>query len=217
MKKLKKIVRICVANDWMTKDPFKSYRITTQETFRNFLLMGELENLIVKQFLISRLDQVRDIFVFSCYTGLSYGDVIKLTPSDISLGIDGDKWIFTKRNKTDTPSRIPLLPIAGALINKYSQNPKAVALGRLFPTISNERLNSYLKEIAVSCGINKELTFHCARHTFATTVTLTNGVPIETVSKMLGHRSLRTTQLYAKILDSKISEDMRILKVKLGE
>jgi site-specific recombinase XerD len=215
IKKLKKIVRHCVANDWITNDPFRSYRITTQETFRNFLLMGELENLISKEISISRLDQVRDIFVFSCYTGLSYSDVIDLKASDICIGIDGEKWIFTKRKKTNTLSRIPLLAIAIGLLSKYSNHPEAVSAGKLFPPISNQRLNGYLKEISVICGINKDLTFHCARHTFATTVTLTNGVPIETVSKMLGHRSLRTTQLYAKILDSKISEDMKELKKKL--
>jgi site-specific recombinase XerD len=215
IKKLKKIVRHCVANEWIKNDPFRSYRITTQETSRNFLLMGELENLISKEISIGRLDQVRDIFVFSCYTGLSYSDVIDLKAVDICIGIDGEKWIFTKRKKTDTLSRIPLLPIAIGLLSKYSNHPTAVSAGKLFPPISNQRLNSYLKEISVICGINKELTFHCARHTFATTVTLTNGVPIETVSKMLGHRSLRTTQQYAKILDSKISEDMKELKKKL--
>jgi site-specific recombinase XerD len=215
IKKLKKIVRHCVANEWIKNDPFRSYRITTQETSRNFLLMGELENLISKQISISRLDQVRDIFVFSCYTGLCYSDVIDLKASDICIGIDGEKWIFTKRKKTDTLSRIPLLPIAIGLLTKYSNHPTAVSKGKLFPPISNQKLNSYLKEISIICGINKDLTFHCARHTFATTVTLTNGVPIETVSKMLGHRSLRTTQQYAKILDSKISQDMKELKKKL--
>ena len=215
IKKLKKIVRLCIANEWIANDPFRSYRITTEETFRNFLLMKELQNIISKPISIKRLDQVRDIFVFSCYTGLCYSDVIDLEARDICIGIDGEKWVFTKRKKTDTPSRIPLLPIANGLLSKYSNHPQAVSAGKLFPPISNQRLNSYLKEISVICGINKDLTFHCARHTFATTVTLTNGVPIESVSKMLGHRSLRTTQLYAKILDSKISEDMKELKKKL--
>ncbi len=116
IKKLKKIVRHCVANEWIKNDPFRSYRITTQETFRNFLLMGELENLISKEISISRLDQVRDIFVFSCYTGLCYSDVIALKASDICIGIDGERWIFTKRKKTNTPSRIPLLPVANGLL-----------------------------------------------------------------------------------------------------
>ena len=146
-----------------------------------------------------------------------YSDVMMLSPKDISIGIDGEQWIFTKRTKTDTASRIPLLPIAKTILVKYSDQPQIRNSGILLPKLSNQRLNSYLKEISDICGFNKELTFHCARHTFATTVTLTNGVPIETVGKMLGHRSLRTTQIYAKILDSKVSSDMKELKLKLSK
>ncbi len=215
IKKLKKIIRLCVANEWLDKDPFKSYKITTKETHRNFLLKGELEILRNKNITVQRLDQVRDIFLFSCYTGLSYTDVIMLTQKDISIGIDGDQWIFTTRIKTDTASRIPLLPIAKDILEKYSTRPDIMNSDRLLPKLTNQRLNSYLKEITDLCGFNKELTFHCARHTFATTLTLTNGVPIETVGKMLGHKSLRTTQIYAKILDNKVSSDMQELKQKL--
>ncbi|MEO6917121.1 MAG: site-specific integrase [Chitinophagaceae bacterium] len=215
IKKLKKITRFCVANEWLAIDPFKSYKITTKETHRVFLMHDELEFLQSKVFTNTRLDQVRDIFIFSCYTGLAYSDVIKLMPKDVSVGIDGEQWIFTNRTKTDSQSRIPLLPVAKGLIEKYSKNPKIVSSGRLLPNLSNEKLNAYLKEISVLCGLKNELTFHCARHTFATTVTLTNGVPIETVGKMLGHKSLRTTQIYAKILDSKVSEDMKMLRSRL--
>jgi len=215
IKKLKKIIRQCVANDWLDKDPFKSYKITTKETHRNFLLRDELETLLNKNITIKRLDQVRDIFLFSCYTGLSYTDVMMLTRKDISIGIDGEQWIFTTRIKTDSSSRIPLLPIAKDILEKYSKRPDIINSGRLLPKLTNQRLNSYLKEITDICEFKKVLTFHCARHTFATTVTLTNGVPIETVSKMLGHKSLRTTQIYAKILDSKVSSDMQLLKQKL--
>jgi site-specific recombinase XerD len=217
VKKLKKIIRICVANDWLDKDPFKSYKITTKETHRNFLLKDELETLRNKDIALKRLDQVRDIFLFSCYTGLSYADVMLLTQKDIFIGIDGEQWIFTTRIKTDTASRIPLLPIAKDILIKYSKEREILHSGRLLPKLTNQRLNSYLKEISDLCGFNKELTFHCARHTFATTVTLTNGVPIETVSKMLGHKSLRTTQIYAKILDNKVSDDMKVLKDKLSK
>lgn len=216
IKKLKKIIRQCVANDWLNKDPFKSYKITTKETNRNFLLKDEVETLRHKNFAARRLEQVRDIFLFSCYTGLSYTDVMTLTQKDISIGIDGEQWIFTTRIKTDTASRIPLLPVAKDILNKYAHEPEIIHSGRLLPKLTNQRLNSYLKEISDLCGFNKELTFHCARHTFATTVTLTNGVPIETVSKMLGHKSLRTTQIYAKILDNKVSDDMKALRHKLG-
>lgn len=215
IKKLKKIVRLCVANDWLDKDPFKSYKITTKETHRNFLLKEELATLLNKKISVQRLDQVRDIFLFSCYTGLSYTDVMMLTVKNISIGIDGEEWIFTKRIKTDSASRIPLLPIAKNILEKYSQRPDIISSGRILPKHTNQRLNSYLKEISDICQFNKELTFHCARHTFATTVTLSNGVPIETISKILGHKSLRTTQIYAKILDNKISSDMNDLKQKL--
>lgn len=216
IKKLKKIVRLCVANDWLDKDPFKSYKITTKETHRNFLLKEELETLMNKDISLQRLEQVRDIFVFSCYTGLSYSDVMLLTPHDISIGIDGEQWIFTTRIKTNTGSRIPLLPVPKKILEKYASHPQVIANHALLPKLSNQRLNSYLKEITEICGLHKELTFHCARHTFATTVTLTNGVPIETVGKMLGHKCLRTTQIYAKILDTKVSQDMQALRNKLN-
>jgi len=215
VKKLKKIIRQCVANDWLDKDPFKSYKITTKETHRNFLMEDELETLIKKDISVPRLDQVRDLFLFSCYTGLSYTDVMALTQNNISIGIDGEQWLFTTRTKTDTTSRIPLLPVARNIIEKYSNRPDIINSGNLLPKLTNQRLNSYLKELSDICEFNKTLTFHCARHTFATTVTLTNGVPIETVGKMLGHKSLRTTQIYAKILDTKVSSDMQVLKQKL--
>ena len=170
--------------------------------------------MINKEFVSERLELVRDIFIFSCFTGLAYVDVQQLNKNHISLGIDGDKWIFKNRQKTDTPSKIPLLPMAMEIVDKYKNHPTCVNENRLLPILSNQKMNAYLKEIADVCGINKELTFHIARHTFATTVTLSNGVPIETVSKMLGHTNLKTTQHYAKILDKKISNDMMILKEK---
>ena len=139
-------------------------------------------------------------------------DVKQLTREHINWGIDGDKWIFKNRQKTDTTSKIPLLPRAQQIIDKYADYPVCKNENSLLPVLSNQKMNAYLKEIADVCGINKELTFHIARHTFATTVTLSNGVPLETVSKMLGHTNLKTTQHYAKILDKKISEDMQKLK-----
>ncbi|MCC9137508.1 site-specific integrase [Pontibacter silvestris] len=157
---------------------------------------------------------MRDIFLFSCFTGLAYVDVLQLSRADISRGIDGEKWVVKKRQKTDTPSRIPLLPTALKILEKYKDHPQCLNEGKLLPVLSNQKMNAYLKEIADLCGISKPLTFHIARHTFATTVTLLNGVPMESVSKMLGHTNLRTTQHYAKILDIKVSEDMRMLKDK---
>ena len=179
------------------------------------MLESELETLRTKEITLQRLDQVRDLFLFSCYTGLAYSDVVSLSRSNISIGIDGEQWLFIKRTKTDTASRIPLLPVARSIIEKYSNHPITTTAGTLLPKLSNQRLNSYLKEISDICKFKKELTFHCARHTFATTVTLTNGVPIETVGKMLGHKNLRTTQAYAKILDNKVSNDMQQLKQRL--
>jgi integrase len=154
--------------------------------------------------------------LFSCYTGLAYADVKKLKRSEIAPGVDGSFWIFTNRQKTDTSSRIPLLPPALAIVDKYKGYPGCKDLGFVLPVLSNQKMNAYLKEIADCCGITKNLTFHIARHTFATTVTLSNGVPIESVSKMLGHRNLKTTQQYAKVLDRKISDDMQQLKKKLA-
>jgi site-specific recombinase XerD len=168
-----------------------------------------------KRLLIGRLEQVKDIFLFSCFTGLAYSDVKKLSKNDVVIGIDGHKWIKIKRSKTDTRSSIPILPTASDILEKYEQHPEVLDQGKLLPVLSNQKMNAYLKEIADVCAISKNLTFHLARHTFATTVTLSNGVPIESVSKMLGHKSLRTTQHYAKILDRKVSEDMEILRLKM--
>ena len=214
IKKLKKIIRMCVANDWLNKDPFMGYKMKVHEVHRIYLSEEEIKTISEKDFSITRLNQVRDIFLFSCFTGLAYSDIEKLTVNDISTGIDGQKWIFTRRIKTDTASRIPLLSIPLKIIETYGSSPYILETGKLLPVYSNQRTNSFLKEIALICGISKELTFHCARHTFATTVTLTNGVPIESVSKMLGHKNIKTTQHYAKILDSKVSDDMQILRTR---
>ena len=201
IKNFHKIINQCLANGWLSKDPFVNYKAKIKEVIREFLTEKEVEEIINKEFVSQRLELVRDIFVFSCFTGLAYIDVKQLTKDNISLGIDGDKWIFKNRQKTDTASKIPLLPMAQEVIDKYANHPVCKNENRLLPILTNQKMNAYLKEIADVCGIKKELTFHIARHTFATTVTLSNGVPIETVSKMLGHTNLKTTQHYAKILD----------------
>jgi len=175
----------------------------------------ELQKIIDKEFDIERLCLVRDIFIFCCFTGLAYADVKKLKRNEIQIGIDGGKWIFTSRQKTEAPSRIPLLPTTLELLDRYKNHSQCSNGDKLLPVLSNQKMNAYLKEIADTCGIAKNFTFHIARHTFATTVTLGNGVPIETVSKMLGHKNLRTTQHYAKILDKKVSDDMAVLRKKL--
>lgn len=212
----KKIIRIAYANDWISKDPFFNWKARLKIVDREFLSEEEIQAIIEKDFTNKRLDQVKDIFIFCCFTGLAYADVKKLNENDVVIGIDGDRWIKTKRAKTDTRSNIPILPTATAILEKYANHPEALNGNRLLPVLSNQKMNAYLKEIADLCGISKNLTFHLARHTFATTVTLTNGVPIESVSKMLGHKSLKTTQHYAKILDRKVSDDMSALKALLS-
>lgn len=217
IKNFHKIINQCLANGWLNKYPFANYKAKIKEVIRDFLSESEIEIMMNKKFVSERLELVRDIFIFSCFTGLAYVDVQQLSRNHLSLGIDGDKWIFKNRQKTDTSSKIPLLPIALEIINKYENHPACANENRLLPILSNQKMNAYLKEIADVCGINKELTFHIARHTFATTITLSNGVPIETVSKMLGHTNLKTTQHYAKILDRKVSEDMKSLRTKLSQ
>tara|TARA_R110001583_G_scaffold46395_1_gene145513 strand:+ start:21749 stop:23014 length:1266 start_codon:yes stop_codon:yes gene_type:complete len=212
----KKVIRIAYANDWISKDPFFNWKARLKTVDREFLSEEEIQNMIKKEFPIPRLEQVKDIFIFSCYTGLAYADVKKLTKDNIVIGIDGKQWINTKRTKTNTVSNIPVLPEAATVIEKYANHKEVLYGNKLLPVLSNQKMNAYLKEIADLCGITKNLTFHLARHTFATTVTLTNGVPIESVSKMLGHKSLKTTQHYAKILDKKVSFDMNILRDKLN-
>ena len=216
IKNFGKIVRRCLANGWIDRDPFINYKCKIVEVDRAFLSQDEIETMFNKVFATDRLNQVKDIFLFSCFTGLAYVDVKKLSRKNIGFGVDGERWIFINRTKTDTRSNIPLLPIASALLEKYKDHPQVINQEKLLPILSNQKMNSYLKEIADVCEINKELTFHIARHTFATTVTLSNGVPIESVSKMLGHKNLKTTQHYAKILDLKVSNDMQILKDKFG-
>jgi len=212
IKNLGKIVRICLGNGWLTVDPYINYKPKTQKVHRSALNKEELTAIVEKEMPVERLQLVKDIFLFSCYTGLAYVDVRKLKRSEVVRGIDGEHWIYTNRQKTDTLSRIPILPTASNIMKRYEDHPQCITEDRLLPVMSNQKMNAYLKEIADICGIKKVLTFHIARHTFATTVTLNNGVPIESVAKMMGHTSIKTTQIYAKVMDHKISEDMQALK-----
>jgi site-specific recombinase XerD len=156
------------------------------------------------------LDLVRDVFLFSCYTGFAYVDVANLTADHIRIGVDGKKWLMKNRRKTDIPEHVPILPPAERILSKY-RYAKKLNSEKLLPVPSNQRVNAYLKEIAVICEISTKITFHVARHTFATTITLDNGVPIDSVSKMLGHRSVKTTQIYARVTDRKVSGDINQL------
>lgn len=213
----KKIVRIALANQWMDRDPFYNYKVQYETVDREFLNEDEVKALVEKELHFERLRIARDMFVFSCHTGLAFGDLEKLSEKDITKGIDGGRWIRTKRKKTKSITSVPLLPIAEDIIERYKDHPEIKDKDLLLPVPRNQNYNAFLKEIAVLCGIKKNLTTHLARHTFATTITLTNGVPIESVSKMLGHKDLRTTQHYAKIVDRKISDDMKALRKILEE
>lgn len=214
---LKMVVLFCVDNNWLDKDPFARFKMSKEEVIPEFLTKEEIQAISSKEIKIERLSQVRDVFLFCCFTGLAYVDIKKLNASEVSVGVDNELWIFTRRGKTNIPSRIPLLPISQKILNSYKEHPQCINSGKLLPVLSNQKYNSYLKELADICGISKNLTTHTARHTFATTVTLSNGVPIESVSKMLGHKKLQTTQHYARVLDIKVSEDMQLLRARLNK
>lgn len=212
MQTFRMIIIIAKNNGWIYADPFANYRIRLKRVDRGYLTDQEVKKIMEKEFASLRLEQVRDVFVFCCYTGLAYIDVKQLTANQICTSFDGKQWIMTHRQKTDTLVNVPLLNIPLTIIKKYEGK---LPIGQLLPVLSNQKLNSYLKEIADLCGISKNITFHLARHTFATTTTLSKGVPIETVSKMLGHTNIKTTQIYARITNEKISQDMRLLSEKL--
>ncbi|MCR9066626.1 MAG: site-specific integrase [Cytophagales bacterium] len=215
IQRFRKIVTLGYHIEWIDRDPFVRWKPTYEKRERPFLTENELSNIETYHFPIERLERVRDLFVFSCYTGIAYIDIMKLSKNNILKGIDGNDWIFTNRQKTKSPVKIPLLPKSQSLINKYDNHPMTQITKTLFPVITNEKVNFYLKEIAEACGLKKNLTFHMARHTFATTVTLSNGVPIETVSKLLGHSKIASTQVYARVIERKVSEDMEILRRKI--
>ncbi|KOH42568.1 integrase [Sunxiuqinia dokdonensis] len=203
--------------DYIDKNPYSKFKVGLDETHREILSTEELKRIEEKQIQIERLAVVRDIFVFACYTGLSFSDITKLSHTHLQQRADGKEWIIINRSKTNNRCRIPLLPKAKEILKKYEDYPKISGKAILLPVLTNQKMNSYLKELGDICGINKNITMHIARHTFATTVTLSNGVPIETVSKLLGHSSLKTTQIYAKVLDQKIAEDMELLESKLNQ
>jgi integrase len=216
-KHLRRILNLSISLEYIEKNPYDKYKVRLDPTNREFLTLDELGRIEDKQFTLERLDLVKNIFVFACYTGLSYSDISKLHKRHLAIGEDGNEWLIIDRTKTSTRCRIPMLPKAKEILEAFKDYPSIIGTGKLLPVLSNQRLNSYLKEIADVCKIEKNLSMHMARHTFATSVTLSNGVPIETVSKILGHTSLKTTQIYAKILDKKISDDMSDLQIKLDK
>ena len=211
--KLRTIYKVAIDNGWVSKNPFSTVKIHFDPVERDVLTKSELAALIQTDMIFDRLEKMRDVFVFACFTGLAHCDVAGLTKENIITDEAGQVWLKTHRQKTSEVVDIPLLEIPQLIIKKY-QGMKELN-GKLLPTLTNSCSNLYLKEVAVRCGINKTLTFHMARHTFATTVTLSNGVPIESVAKMLGHRNIRTTQIYAKVIKDKLAEDMSNLATRI--
>ena len=215
IKNLKKIMNMAVGLDWIPSNPFNQFKCSYTNPEREILNQDEINILLNKKLHTPRLEEVRDVFIFCCYTGFAYSDVYQFPHNAVMKGLDGNLWLSTLRQKTGTKESVPLLPVALQIIEKYRNNEYCTKYDKLLPVNSNQRYNAYLKEIADICGINKKLTSHIARHTFATTITLANGVPIETVSAMLGHSSIRTTQIYAKVVEQKVSDDMQMLREKL--
>ncbi len=213
----RKVVNEAIDKDIIAADPFARFKGKRTRAKKRALTKSELQLIERKEFSSKRLSMIRDIFVFQCYTGLSYIDIFRLKRADIKTGIDGNLWIMNRRQKTDTITDIPLLPKALELIEKYKDNSTCISKGSVFPVKSNQKTNEYLKEIAVLCGVSSNLTVHKARHTFATTVTLANGVPIHIVKQMLGHSSVKQTEDYARTEQIAISTEMIKLAQKLKE
>ena len=211
MKAFKKVINLAVANDWISRNPFAGIRFHEKEVVKEVLTKEELQIMIQKEFAIPRLGLVRDVFIFCAFTGLAFVDVSQLKPEHIVKDSKGKLWIRKHRQKTKNICNIPLLEIPQIILDKYKNHPICQKKGLCLPVMVNQKMNSYLTEIADLCGIEKNISTHTARHTFATQICLSNDVPMETVSKMLGHSSLKMTQLYAKVIDTKISKDMDAL------
>ena len=216
LKIFKKLMRIALENDLIKKSPFVGYKFKYRETNPDFLTMDEIQRIASKSISIQCIEQVRDIFVFQCFTGLAFGDVAQLSEEHLVKGQNGNIWIRKTRQKTNNMCNIPLLPVAIALIDKYKDHPVCLKKNTLFPVISNQKMNLYLKEIANICNIEKKISSHTARHSYATSVCLANGVSMENVAKMLGHASTNVTKHYAKVLDTSIMRDMENVKTVLA-
>ena len=215
IRNFRKIIKVAIEEGWLKYDVFSKYKGRLIEVTKSYLTPDEIEAIQEKEISIKRIAVIRDIFLFSVYTGYAYSDVQELTYNHIFKHIDNQLWIFKKRKKTGIDENVMLLQPALDLIEKYKQHPKCIAKGVLFPVPTNQKVNSYLKEIADLCGINKVITFHTARHTFATTIMVGNGVPLEVVKDVIGHSNIKHTQQYAKMLNSKVSQDMIKLNEKL--
>ena len=213
MKALRNFILYSMRNDWIEKNPMRDIKMKEEVTeVRAHLTKAELEGIIAKEMPNERLERVRDVFIFCCLTGLAFTDADHLSKAHIVRDDEGNVWIHKPRQKTSIMSVIPLLPYARQILEKYSIDAECAENGKLLPICSNQRMNSYLKEIATICNINKLLTTHCARHTFAC-VAIEYGMPIETIAKILGHTKVQMTRHYARLSDGAILRDM----VKLNE
>lgn len=217
LERVKKMVRWAKKLKWIKENPFEDFSIKKKKVKRIKLTVAELHKIQTQKFTHPNLAYVKELFIFSCYTGLAYADVMKFSEEEIELDNEGNIWITTYRRKSKELSPVPLLATAIKLINKYKNNPRSIQHGTIFPPVTNQSVNRCLKIIGEICGIKKEMNFHLARHTFATAVTLKNGVPIETVSKMLGHKKLSTTMIYAEVDEEKIEEDMTDIEKRLNK
>ncbi len=216
LKNLKKIMSVAVIKGWLNKNPFEGYKAVYKDVDRIYLTFEEIRAIEQKEFKSERLSFVKDLFLVQCYTGLAYVDLTKLTIGSIVPGVDGNKWIITRRHKTNVRSAIPLIKESEKIIARYinqRSNPESL----LFDAYSIQKFNAYLHEIADICAINKNLTSHVGRRTFATTIALANGISLETISKMLGHSSTKITSLYAVVSDLKIAEDVKRLRHNLSK
>lgn len=208
MKCFKKIINLAIANEWMTRNPFAGIKFQAKEVIKEVLTKEEIERIMVKEFEMEHLEYVRDVFIFCIFTGLAYTDVNNLRQEHLTTDNSGDVWIRKAREKTENMCNIPLLKIPQTILEKYKDHPIQQKTGSLLPVTSNQKMNSYLKEIATRCNIKKRLTTHTARYTYASVVCLANGVAMENVAKMLGHSDIRMTQHYAKVMDTSIKKDM---------
>ncbi|MBS1666772.1 MAG: site-specific integrase [Bacteroidetes bacterium] len=211
------VLNYAVRRGYISLNPLKDVKCFYKNPKRERLTWPEIMQMYEKQISLKRLEETRDIYLFGCFTGYSYMDLYNLTNDNVVTWIDGNKWLIKDRTKGDhNKSNVPLMEIPLSIIEKYKNHPYCVANNKLLPVNSNQRFNGYLKEVAIICGIDKDLTTHTARHTFATTVLLENDCPIESTSEMLGHNSIRTTQIYAKTTDVKISNNMKAVKARIS-
>lgn len=211
LKQLKSVLKYSRIMGWISHDPFDFMTFKQVDSKREYLTSEEILALANVHLPIPSLEKVRDLFMFQIYTGLSYQDLFKLTSTDIKVGNDGKRWIYIFRTKTDSLSQIPLLPVAESILEKYHSHSKVVVTGRLLPVVTNQVYNRYLKTIFSIAGIKKNASSHVGRHTFATTILLSKGISLETISRLLGHTTPRTTEIYAKITEQKIAGEVAVL------